>query len=88
MIDTHCHIHFPAYDADRAEMLARARALLPDDRHSLGVVLTVVVSGGPRQQVLRPRELEGENAVRSQLGGRFPEELDGVEAVQLGRAFA
>ncbi len=25
MIDTHCHIHFPAYDADRDEVLARSR---------------------------------------------------------------
>lgn len=26
LIDTHCHVHFPAYDADRAEVLERARA--------------------------------------------------------------
>ncbi len=32
MIDTHCHIHFPAYDADRAEMLARAR------EHGVGMI--------------------------------------------------
>ncbi len=24
-VDTHCHVHFPAYDADRAEVLARLR---------------------------------------------------------------
>ncbi len=24
-LDTHCHVHFPAYDADRAEVLARLR---------------------------------------------------------------
>ncbi|MBP7006108.1 TatD family hydrolase [Patescibacteria group bacterium] len=27
LIDTHCHIHFPAYDADRAEVLARLEGL-------------------------------------------------------------
>jgi TatD DNase family protein len=25
-IDTHCHIHFPAYDQDRTEVLARLRS--------------------------------------------------------------
>lgn len=25
LIDTHCHIHFPSYDVDRAEVLARMR---------------------------------------------------------------
>jgi len=43
---------------DEKEMLNRAKALLPDSRHSLGVALTLVVAGGPRQQVLRPKELE------------------------------
>lgn len=26
MFDAHCHLHFPAFDADRAQVLARARA--------------------------------------------------------------
>lgn len=60
---------------DEGEMLARARALLPDDRHSLGVVLTLVVAGGPRQQVLRPSELEApeleEALTREALFGQF-----------------
>jgi hypothetical protein len=43
---------------DEAEMLARARALLPEDRNSLGAKLVLVVGGGPRQQVLRPSALE------------------------------
>jgi hypothetical protein len=43
---------------DEAEMLARAKALLPEDRHSLGVRLTLVIAGGPRQQVVRPKNLE------------------------------
>jgi hypothetical protein len=44
---------------DEGEMLERARALLLDTRnHVQGVTLTLVVAGGPRQQVLRPRELE------------------------------
>jgi hypothetical protein len=43
---------------DEEEMLARARALLPNDRQSLGAKLILVVASGPRQQVVRPRELE------------------------------
>ncbi|MBI4220647.1 MAG: DUF4062 domain-containing protein [Chloroflexi bacterium] len=44
---------------DEGEMLGRAQALLRDVRdRSQGVMLTLVVAGGPRQQVLRPRELE------------------------------
>lgn len=44
---------------DGAEMLARARALLPDSRSRMGgMALTLVATGGPRQQILRPRELE------------------------------
>jgi len=40
------------------EMLQRAIDLLPSDRQNIGTVLTVVVSGGPLQSVLRPAELE------------------------------
>lgn len=43
---------------DEGEMVARARALLPDDRYHQTARLTLVVVGGPQQQVLRPRELE------------------------------
>jgi hypothetical protein len=43
---------------DEGEMVARARALLPSDRHSSSAQIALVVAGGPRQQVLRPRELE------------------------------
>lgn len=43
---------------DEREMLSRAHALLPDDRQSGGARLILVVAAGPRQQVVRPRELE------------------------------
>jgi hypothetical protein len=43
---------------DEGEMAERARALIPD-RHGLqGAALCVATAGGPRQQVLRPAELE------------------------------
>ena len=45
---------------DESEMLNRARALLPNDRQSLGARLILVVAGGPRQQVVRPRDLESQ----------------------------
>jgi len=45
---------------DEAEMLSRAKALLPNDRQSLGARLILVVAGGPRQQVVRPRDLESQ----------------------------
>jgi hypothetical protein len=43
---------------DEAEMLERAQPLLPEDRHSLGATLTLVIAGGPRQQIVRPKDLE------------------------------
>jgi hypothetical protein len=43
---------------DEGEMLARARALLPEDRNALSPKLMLVVVGGPRQQVVRPAALE------------------------------
>jgi hypothetical protein len=44
---------------DEAEMIARAKDALPDDRrHSGRPQLTFAVAGGPHQQVLRPVELE------------------------------
>lgn len=47
---------------DQEEVLQRALALLPDNLYGTGggASLIVAVSGGPRQQVLRPSELEDE----------------------------
>ena len=47
---------------DEEEVLQRAVALLPYERDGIGggSSLVVAVSGGPRQQVLRPSELEDE----------------------------
>lgn len=51
---------------DEEEVLQRALALLPDDLYGTGAgaSLIVAVSGGPRQQVLRPSELEDEGLHR------------------------
>jgi hypothetical protein len=43
---------------DAAEMLARARDLIPTDRQSGSARLILVVASGPRQEVLRPGQLE------------------------------
>lgn len=43
---------------DEAEMVARARVLLPEDRNAVGPRLILAVVGGPRQQVVRPAALE------------------------------
>ena len=44
---------------DEAEMLKRARKLIPDATGTVrGPSLGVVIAGGPKQQVLRPAELE------------------------------
>jgi hypothetical protein len=43
---------------DEQEILARARALVPTNERPLGVRLALVVAGGPRQAVLRPKALE------------------------------
>jgi hypothetical protein len=61
---------------DEGEMRDRAHTLFPDLRnHAQGVALTLVVAGGPRQQVLRPRELEAqaleEDLSREALFGAF-----------------
>lgn len=60
---------------DEAEMLNRARAILPNDRQSLGARLILVVAGGPRQQVVRPRDLESQELeefiTREALFGSF-----------------
>jgi len=46
-------------------MLGRAKALLPDDRQSLGARLILVIAGGPRQQVVRPKDLESQELEES-----------------------
>lgn len=43
--------------ADTDEMLARAEAELPREGGYRGPELTVVVAGGPQQQIIRPVEL-------------------------------
>jgi hypothetical protein len=45
---------------DESELLERAKTLLVNERSSSGSSLCVVVTGGPRQQVLRPAELESQ----------------------------
>ena len=45
---------------DESELLGRAKTLLVDERSSFGSSLCVIVTGGPRQQVLRPAELESQ----------------------------
>ena len=44
----------------KRKCLAERRALLPDDRQSLGARLILVVAGGPKQQVIRPKDLEAQ----------------------------
>jgi hypothetical protein len=61
---------------DEGEMHGRAQALLSDPHnHAQSVTLTLVVASGPRQQVLRPRELEAqaleEDLSREALFGAF-----------------
>lgn len=43
LIDTHCHLHFPAYDADRTEVLARMKA---NDVWAITVGTTIATSRG------------------------------------------
>ena len=45
-------------NVDESEVLGRAKALLIDERSASGASLCVIVAGAPRQQVLRPAELE------------------------------
>lgn len=47
-----------AGQADESEMLSRARQKMPTFQDSHDRLLWLVVTGGPRQQVLRPAELE------------------------------
>lgn len=50
---------------DEKEMLGRAEALLPSSRGGGRTSLFLVVVGGPRQQVIRPAELEGPELKRA-----------------------
>lgn len=49
---------------DPAEILARARALVPQERGAPEARLAVAVAGGPAQTILRPSELESEDLAR------------------------
>jgi len=48
---------------DEGEILERAHALIPDRYGFQGATLCLATSGGPRQQILRPSELEEANLV-------------------------
>ncbi|MGZ3471624.1 MAG: DUF4062 domain-containing protein [Isosphaeraceae bacterium] len=50
---------------DENEMLERARAMIPAERHASDATLAVAIAGGPRQQVLRPTELEAPDLDRA-----------------------
>lgn len=52
-------------DVNESELLERANALLPDERSTSSASLCVVVTGAPRQQVLRPAELESRELTES-----------------------
>jgi hypothetical protein len=46
--------------SDESELVGRAEHLIPESRTSRDVSICLVVAGGPRQQILRPVELERE----------------------------
>jgi Domain of unknown function (DUF4062) len=46
---------------DESEMLTRARAFLPEDRHSVEATLALVIAVGPKQQIVRPKDLESDD---------------------------
>lgn len=50
---------------DEAEMLTRAKALIPSDRGGVEGIVTVIVVGGPHQPVLRPAEIENPELSRA-----------------------
>ncbi len=79
--------------ADEAEMLARARELVPSDRGGLGFGpdLGLVVVGGPRRQVLRPAEIESvelQEALqqRALFDGRVLDPQEGTQPAVEGSA--
>lgn len=53
-----------AGSADEAEMLARARTLVPEHRGIVASALTVIVASGPQQEIVRPSELEDPELIR------------------------
>lgn len=61
--------------SDEAEMLSRAQAMVPREDHTSQSTLTLVVTGGPRREILRPAELENPeleaDIARESLFGRF-----------------
>jgi len=86
-IDSHCHLDFPAFDADRAAVMARARA---------AGVTDFVVPGIRTECWQRLAELEAEPGVHVAYGlhpwwtgEHRPEHLDGLkEYLGAGRAVA
>lgn len=62
---------------DEAELIDRAKALVPNSRHVAGTELTLAVAGGPRRAVLRPAELESNELHRFLMA----EALTGSDAV-------
>lgn len=75
-------------DVNESEVLERARTLVPNDRSfsSSSASLCVVVTGAPRQQVLRPAELEAPDLTDALLqaalfgGDRFFDRREGSES--------
>jgi len=57
----HLELSRAAGPVDEGEMLARAEASVPAARGFGEACLSLVVAGGPRQQVLRPAELEADD---------------------------
>lgn len=78
--------------SDEGEMLARASELVPDRTGFGAPTLTVVVTGGPRQEILRPAELERAELVRDlqreALFGEAPvlDSTEGTSTVVRGNA--
>lgn len=48
---------------DEVELLDRARRSIPPERQVSGIALSLIVAGGPLQQVLRPVELESRTLI-------------------------
>jgi len=67
LIDTHCHLHDERFDADRSEVLDRAR--------SAGVVRIVVV-GETYDENVRILEMTREDPLLLAAAGHYPSHLD------------
>ncbi|HKV99997.1 MAG TPA: DUF4062 domain-containing protein [Vicinamibacterales bacterium] len=61
----HFELNRRAGPVDEAEVVGRARSLLQDSRGISSPRLAVALSGGPRQEVLRPGQLESNQVVRT-----------------------